>query len=100
MFSLLQSWSYPVLNTLLIVMAWLLLARLLLSIFLSANNALWRVVAIITDPVVKGVRFCTPSGVPLPLVVVAAMFWLVLLRLAVFMLLSRYGLLPPVGGTS
>jgi hypothetical protein len=74
----------------------LLLARFVLSLFVSPGslNVVWRVLVIVTDPPMRLTASLTPaslSGIAQPLV---ATFWLVVLLLAYWLLLHQFDLAP------
>lgn len=98
----LQSWASQLPHIVLTAMTWALLARLVLSVLFSSDspNPVWRILSALTEPVLKVVRLLTPAGVPESLVLVAGLFWLVLLRLTMFLLMSRYGLLSTTGAAT
>jgi hypothetical protein len=60
---------------------YLLVGRLLLSLVLRSQSPLMRVLAIVTDPVVRTVGAITPRVVPAPLVIVFAIMWLLSARI-------------------
>ncbi|HEX5080103.1 MAG TPA: YggT family protein [Geminicoccaceae bacterium] len=74
----------------------LLLARFILSLFVHPQslNVVWRVLVIVTEPPMRVTAPLTPaalSGIARPLV---AVFWLVVLLLAYWLLLHQLGLAP------
>ena len=74
----------------------LLLARFVLSLFVQPNslNVVWRVLVIVTDPPMRLTAPVTPaalSGIARPLVTT---FWLVVLLLAYWVVLSQFDLAP------
>jgi hypothetical protein len=74
-------WYLYLPSLLLAVFIYLLMARLVLSLFLRAENTLMRVLAVVTNPVVKTVGAITPRVVPSPLVIVFAIMWLLSARI-------------------
>ena len=69
----------------------LLLLRLLLSPFLRPGNVIQRVLAAVTDPVVKTVAAITPRIAPLPVQMGITIIWLLTARIVLHqaMLLRR-----------
>jgi uncharacterized protein YggT (Ycf19 family) len=60
---------------------YLLIGRLLLSLFLRSQSPLMRVLAVVTNPVVRAVGAITPRVVPGSLVIVFAIMWLLSARI-------------------
>lgn len=79
--SFLSYWYLHVPSLLLTALVYLLLARLVLGVLLRADNPAMRLLAALTDPVVKPVRVITPRVVPPALVVVCAIMWLLSARI-------------------
>jgi YggT family protein len=75
-----------------------LIGRLLLSFMVPPNwqNYIWRAFLRITDPVVGAVRVLTPAALPNVVVMIFAVFWMMILRIAWFILLHNFGLLPDI----
>lgn len=74
----------------------LLLARFVLSLFVqpASPNVIWRVLLLVTDPLLRLSAPLTPAalaGIARPLVTT---FWLVLLLLAYWFLLHQFGWAP------
>jgi uncharacterized protein YggT (Ycf19 family) len=95
---LFQYWYFHLPNFVLAAVMYTLLGRLILSFFVPADwkNYIWRAFVRITDPVVRAVRFITPQVLPHVLVLIFAILWLMLLRIALFITLGGLGLLPTV----
>jgi hypothetical protein len=79
--SLFSYWYLTLPSLLLAALIYLLIARLILSLFLRAENAVMRVMAAVTDPVVRVVGAVTPRVVPSTLVIVFAIMWLLSARI-------------------
>lgn len=79
--SLFAYWYLHLPSLLLAALIYLLIGRLVLSLFLRAENAAMRVLAVVTDPVVKTVGAITPRVVPSGLVIVFAIMWLLSARI-------------------
>jgi hypothetical protein len=78
--SFLSYWYLQLPSLLLAVFIYLLLVRLVVEPVLRTDSAVVRVLAAMTNPVVKTVRAITPRVVPSALVVVFAIMWLLSLR--------------------
>src|SRR5262245_29178892 len=89
----LAHWYYHVPDLILTVLIWLLVARAIVGLipWLERSNSLARLLAAVTDPVVRGVRFITPRVMPAVLVTVSAIAWLLAARIALFVAVSARG---------
>lgn len=96
---LLPFWYFHVPNYVLAAVMYTLMGRFLLGLIAPAgwNNYIMRAFVTVTDPVVAVVRFITPHAIALPLVLVFGALWLMLLRVALFLAMVRYGLGPATG---
>lgn len=83
-------WYYHVPNLVLAALIYLLAARFLLAL-VSADNAVARLLAASTRPIVAVVGALTPRIVPLPLVILFAIAWLAAIRVALFVAVSATG---------
>jgi hypothetical protein len=79
--SILSDWYFHAPSVLLAALIYLLIGRLVLAPLLGTANPALRVLAAITDPVVKTVGAITPRVVPPALVVVFAIMWLLSARI-------------------
>lgn len=79
--SLFAYWYLHLPSLVLALLIYLLIGRLVLSPFLRAENAAMRVLAVVTDPVVRTVGAITPRVVPSALVIVFAVMWLLSARI-------------------
>ena len=79
--SSLSYWYFHGPSLLLAALVYLLLARLVLWPFVAAGTPVMRVLATITNPVLKAVGAITPLAVPAALVVVFAIMWLLSARI-------------------
>ena len=97
---LFQYWYFHLPNLALAAVMYTLMGRLLLSLFVPPDwkNYIWRAFVRITDPAVKITRFVTPQVLPHVVVLVFAILWVMVLRIALFALLASIGLLPTVSG--
>jgi YggT family protein len=96
--TLLASWYYQVPNFILAALMYTLLGRVLLGLIVQpdSSNYIWRFFCQITDPVVAAISLVTPrAAVPVVtwLFGVVWLFWLRVLLLSIFLLLSTR---PPV----
>ena len=96
---LLPFWYFHVPNYLLAALMYTLIGRFILGMMAPAewNNYIWRAFVTVTDPVVAVVRAITPHAIALPLVLVFAALWLMLLRVGLFLTMVSYGLGPATG---
>lgn len=78
-------WYLYLPSLILAALIWLLIGRLVLSFILDAGNVVMRVVGAITRPVVAVVGAITPRIVPPAGIIVAAIAWLLVARVALFM---------------
>jgi len=74
-------WYISLPSLALAVFIYLLIGRLLLSLFLRPESLLMRAMTAVTDPVVRTVRAITPRVVPASLVIVFAIMWLLSARI-------------------
>jgi uncharacterized protein YggT (Ycf19 family) len=79
--SFLSYWYLHLPSLVLAAFVYLLLGRLILAPFLGADNPVMRVLAVVTNPVVKTVGAVTPRIVPPALVIVFAIMWLLSARI-------------------
>jgi YggT family protein len=91
---LLASWAYAIPNFILAALMYTLLGRAVLGLMVDhdSKNYIWRFFCRITDPVIAAIRPVTPlatSPVIMWLFGVVWLFWLRVLLLTVFLLLSR-----------
>ena len=87
------------LPNLLIAMAmYSILARFVLSVFMSSDQVMMRVFIQVTEPVLAPVRVITPRIVPEPVIFVFAFLWLFALRIVFYIVMRMYGLVPSIVG--
>jgi polyferredoxin len=89
----LAHWYYHVPDLILTVLIGLLVARAIVGLipWLERSNSLARLLAAVTDPVVRRIGFITPRVVPAGLVTVCAIAWLLAARIALFVAVSATG---------
>ena len=87
------------LPNLLIAMAmYSILARFVLSLFMSSDQVMMRVFIQVTEPVLAPVRVITPRIVPEHVIFVFAFLWLFALRIVFYIVMRMYGLVPSIVG--
>jgi uncharacterized protein YggT (Ycf19 family) len=98
---LVQYWYFHLPNFILAALMYTLMGRLVLSFLVAPdwNNYIWRAFVRLTDPATTVVRALTPAVLPHLVVLVFAVLWLMLLRVALFLVLGKLGLLPTVSGS-
>lgn len=91
-------WIFQVPNMLLAIAVYTLLGRYILSLFFAhdSDRVIWRSFRQLTDPILNAVGAVTPRVVPPPLLVLLAVVWLMMARLALFLAVRHLGLLPSV----
>lgn len=96
---LIDYWAFHLSNYLLAIVMYMLIGRLILSFFFqpTAENVLWRAFVRLTDPAVSVVGFITPRAVPLPILLIFAALWVLVIRQAMKVILTLYGLAPTLG---
>lgn len=98
----LAQWYFHLPNYVMAALMYTLIGRFILGSFVAAewNNYIWRAFVVFTEPVVRVVRFITPMAIATPLVVLFGALWLMVLRVAFFLLMVRLGLGPTAGQAS
>jgi hypothetical protein len=94
-------WYFHIPNFILAAIMYTLLGRLALGLFVPENrdNFIWRGFKLITDPVLKLVRFVTPNTLTGLVVIVFGVLWIMLIRLVYLVALINYGLAPTAQGS-
>jgi hypothetical protein len=89
-------WYFHIPNFILAAVMYTLLGRLALGLFVPENwdNYIWRAFRIVTDPVVRVVRYATPDALGHPLVLVFSALWLMVFRVGYLLVLIRFGIAP------
>ncbi len=85
-------------NLLIAMAMYSILARFILSLFMSRDQVMLGVFIQITDPVLAPVRAITPRIVPEPVIYLFCFLWLFALRIGMYIVLRMYGLVPSVVG--
>lgn len=88
--------GYHLGNYALAVLMYMMLARLVLSLFFTEESraVIWVVTRQITEPVLFLVRFITPRFVIEKALPVVAIFWLIVLRVIFWIVMAGAGLAP------
>jgi YggT family protein len=91
--SFFQHWYFHVPNLLLAAMIYTLIARYVLALFFKPDSqmVIWRTFATITDPILHAVRAVTPRVVQDGLIPVAAIVWLMALRMFLYLTVLAAG---------
>jgi len=98
---IIQYWHFHLPNFILAAVMYSVIGRLLLSFFAPPNwqNYIWRAFVMITNPVVRPVRFLTPAILPDLVVLIFAALWLMLFRIGLFAMLASLALLPTISNS-
>lgn len=96
--SFIAHWPFHLPNLLLAALFYTLIGRAILAMLfrLSADRAMMRAFATLTDPVLRATAAITPRVVPPGLVIVFALVWLMLLRMVLFVTAVAFGMRPGV----
>ncbi|MFN0041918.1 MAG: YggT family protein [Alphaproteobacteria bacterium] len=91
-------WLFHIPNYLLSAVIYSLLGRFLLGFILPVNSAnyIYRWFVLLTEPFVRATAFITPRFVAARFLPIAAMFWLMMSRLAFFGAMYDLGLVPQI----
>jgi uncharacterized protein YggT (Ycf19 family) len=94
--SFITHWYFHVPNLILVALIYALIGRCVLSLIFGwhSDRAIMRIFNRITDPVVKVVGAITPRIVPTGLLIVFAVVWLFVARVALFFGLAVMGVRP------
>jgi YggT family protein len=90
-------WYFHLPNLAMAALTYTLVGRYILALFLDQDRVLVRVFNSVTDPVLAVVGAITPRIVPAGLLVVFAMIWLFVARIALFFILAMMGIRPTLG---
>jgi len=90
-------WYFHVPNLAMAALAYTLIGRYILSLFLAEDRLIVRVFRSVTNPVLQTVGFITPRIVPLGLLIVFAIVWLFVARVLLFYVLALMGIRPVLG---
>jgi uncharacterized protein YggT (Ycf19 family) len=91
-------WTFQVPNLLIAMAMYSVLARFVLSLFMTDDQVLMRVFNQITNPVLVPVLALTPIIVPERVVYLFAFVWLFALRVVLYVVMRMYGLAPSIAG--
>jgi YggT family protein len=94
-----QYWYFHIPNYLLAALMYTMLGRFLLGLFVAPdwNNYIWRFFRRVTDPVLAVVAAITPRFMVPGLMPLVAVFWIIVLRVAYWIVLVQLQLAPPLG---
>jgi YggT family protein len=87
-------WYFHLPNLALAALMYTLAGRYSLSLFLDQDRVIVRVFNTVTDPVLAVVGAITPRIVPSGIVLIFAMVWLFVARIALFLVLAIFGIRP------
>jgi uncharacterized protein YggT (Ycf19 family) len=89
-------WYFSIPNLILAALIYTLIGRYVLELFFASKReaVILRVFRSVTDPVVRIVRAVTPRIVPDGLVLVAAIVWLMALRMFLYLTIVAAGVKP------
>jgi hypothetical protein len=95
-----QYWYYHLPNYGLAVLMYACVGRFLLGLVAKPgwDNFIWKGFVMVSDVAVKPVAAITPNVVPPPVLVLFAILWLTIARVALFFEMARWGLAPRIGG--
>jgi uncharacterized protein YggT (Ycf19 family) len=91
-------WTFQVPNLLIAMAMYSVIARFVLSLFMTSDQVLLRVFEQITDPVLAPVRAITPTIVPERVIYIFCFIWLFVLRILLYVVTRMYGLAPSIVG--
>lgn len=92
--SLLAHWYFHVPNLLMVALIYVLLAQAFVSAVGGADTRLARGLGVVTRPLVAVVGVLTPRVVPPLLLLLFAIVWLLVLRMALIFVVTAMGLRP------
>jgi hypothetical protein len=95
--SLFAHWYFHIPNLLMAAMMYTLAGRYVLSLVLNEDMVIMRVFNSVTNPVLRVVRAITPHIVPGGLLLIFAIVWLFVARIALFLGLALLGIRPSLG---
>lgn len=93
-----EYWYFHLPNYVLALIQYTLMGRFVLGLFVDAEsgNYIWRFFVRLTDPVLRAVQMVTPLGATEGVLMVFAILWMLVLRIALFVLLAGLDLAPKV----
>ncbi|MEX0759905.1 MAG: YggT family protein [Tistlia sp.] len=94
-----DAWYFHLPNFVLAALMYSLIGRLLLQMIVPDDwdNYILKAFRRLTDPVLAAVSYVTPEVVPGAIVLLLAVFWVLLLRILLFLLFTLSGLQPATG---
>lgn len=93
-------WYLHLPNYVLAALLYTMIGRFVLGFMVPANspNYIWRWFCRLTDPVLRLLSFITPSYVAPRYMPLVGAFWLGTARVAWYLLLATFGMVPRLGG--
>jgi uncharacterized protein YggT (Ycf19 family) len=93
-------WVFQLPNLLIAMAMYTVLGRFVLSLFfpIGGDVVIMRVFEQVTDPFVGPVRMITPQIVPERVIYLFTFLWLFALRIALYIGMRMYGLVPSIAG--
>ena len=92
--SFVAHWYFHIPNLIMVALMYTLVGRYILSLLLDNDRVIVRVLSSITNPVLKAVGAITPRIVPAGVIIVFAIVWLFVARVALFFGLALMGVRP------
>jgi len=92
--SFVAHWYFHIPNLIMVALMYTLVGRYILALLLDNDSVIVRVLGSVTNPVLKAVGAITPRIVPAGLLIVFAIVWLFVARVALFFGLALMGVRP------
>ena len=92
--SFVAHWYFHIPNLIMVALMYTLVGRYILALLLDNDGVIVRVLSSVTNPVLKAVGAITPRIVPAGLLIVFAIVWLFVARVALFFGLALMGVRP------
>lgn len=92
--SFVAHWYFHIPNLIMVALMYTLVGRYILALLLDNDSVIVRVLSSVTNPVLKTVGAITPRIVPAGLLIVFAIVWLFVARVALFFGLALMGVRP------
>ena len=92
--SFVAHWYFHIPNLIMVALMYTLVGRYILALLLDNDSVIVRVLSSVTNPVLKTVGAITPRIVPAGLLIVFAIVWLFVARVALFFGLALMGMRP------
>ena len=92
--SFVAHWYFHIPNLIMVALMYTLVGRYILALLFDNDSVIVRVLSSITNPVLKAVGAITPRIVPAGVIIVFAIVWLFVARVALFFGLALMGVRP------